>query len=216
MSLKNVNYSDIEVLNFKKGDTQKVLKLLKDNNIEYSHHTTATESFCEIESKFRAELYKDTLKEGLEKLEKLIEEKLNNTDIIDGKVLEEVTEEALKEIIKKTDENNFEIIIKCDNDDYGYAFVWDGAGDEGNGDMRIQCYQSSFKKEVLLDEDFNESEELQCSKSYITEVKNKQEAIEEFFKFWIKTQQIAIIATSIEEAMELLKDSKVETAIIKN
>ena len=116
---------------------------------------------------------------------------------------------------KKEESNTFEIIVKCEDDEYGYAMVWDGAGDEGDGDMRIQCYQSRFKKEVLLDKDFNESEELECSKSYVTEIKNKQEAVEEFFNFWFTAPQIAITASSMKEAMELLEDSKIETVIVK-
>ena len=72
--------------------------------------------------------------------------------------------------------------------------------------MRIQCYQSRFKKEELLDKNFNDSSILQISKSYITEIKNKKEAIEEFFNFWFTAPRVAIIAPSIEEAIELLKD----------
>ena len=52
---------------------------------------------------------------------------------------------------KKEESNTFDIIIKCEDDEYGYATVWDGAGDDGKGDMRIQCYQSRFKKEELLE-----------------------------------------------------------------
>ncbi len=117
---------------------------------------------------------------------------------------------------KKEESNTFDIIIKCEDDEYGYATVWDGAGDDGKGDMRIQCYQSRFKKEELLDKNFNDSRILQISKSYLTEIKNKKEAVEEFFNFWSTALRVAIIAPSIEEAIELLKDSKVETAIIKS
>lgn len=108
-----------------------------------------------------------------------------------------------------------DIFIKSDSKSFGNSTIWLSGGAETTP-WRTQNYQSTFTKDEILDEKFNEKG-LEYSKSYISDSDSPIDAIREVYNFWtsiINREELTIIAKTKEEAIKRLEETSDRFAIV--